>query len=501
MSVERLEAALALAGIFPDDPPEASGARPVVAVDLDDRELLEKAFAAKNGTKFSRLWAGDTSDYEGDDSAADQALCNMLAFWTGRDPGRMDRLFRASGLYREKWDRDDYRAVTIENAIAWASDVYEPSKQSASPVRPSGDAPSSNTPVAEPVGAGASLRPPYKGTQDGPHLQSTAPVDVLHAVSADDFAAVVEASAEPLLGDKTNTVLAAGGTLALYGDGGAGKTTLGLDQAFHLCAGRPWLGLPVPRRCNVLWIENEGPRGKFREKLSAKLHAWDGPTLGGRLFVLEHPWSMFTFTSEQHRDELVVLIEKHEIDVVFAGPVQRLGVEGGGTPAEVQAFVNLLEQVRAKLDRPLAYELIHHENKSGDVSGAWEGVTDTLAHVQARGNGHTAIVWRKVRWANELHGKTWKLDWRAGEQFELDDTPETTDEAIADQLLALVHDAPGKSWNSYDELLQGKGKRKRVVRDQLLEEGRLVNDGTAKSMRLYLPGQVDTLSMDEESSA
>jgi hypothetical protein len=64
-----------------------------------------------------------------------------------------------------------------------------------------------------------------------------------------------------------------------------------------------------------------------------------------------------------------------------------------------------------------------------------------------------------------------------------------------------VHDAPGKSWNSYDELLQGKGKRKRIVRDQLLEDGRLVNAGTRKSMALYLPEQVDTLPIDEDEAA
>ena len=175
----------------------------------------------------------------------------------------------------------------------------------------------------------------------------------------------------------------------------------------------------------------------------------------------------------------------------------RLGAEGGGTPEQIQAFVDLLELVRADLARPLAYELIHHENKAGDVSGAWEGATDTLAHVQARGNGHTAIVWRKIRWAPEIHGTTWKLDWRDGESFELDESPETTDDAIADQLLALVREAPGKSWNGYDELLQGKGKRKRVVRDQLLEDGRLVNTGAGKAMSLHLPTQVATLPIEE----
>jgi hypothetical protein len=153
----------------------------------------------------------------------------------------------------------------------------------------------------------------------------------------------------------------------------------------------------------------------------------------------------------------------------------------------VQAFVSLLAQVRGELDRPIAYDLVHHENKSGDVSGAWEGATDTLAHVQARGNGHTALVWRKARWAPGLHGKTWKLDWAPGERFELDDTPETADEEIAEKLLELVRAAPGQSWNKYYELLAGKDKRKRVIRDEMLEDGRLVNQGTEKAMRLYLP--------------
>ena len=309
----------------------------------------------------------------------------------------------------------------------------------------------------------------------------------LHAVPAEEFAAVDEASAEPLLGDTETTVLAAGGLLVAYGDGGAGKTTLILDQAVHLAAGHDWLGLPVPRPCRVLWIEDEGPRGKFREKLRAKLAAWDGPSIEGRLIVLEEPWALFTFAEEPHRRGLLELVRDHEIDVLIAGPVQRLGVEGGGTTAEVQAFLRLLDELRAELDRPLAYSLIHHENKAGDVSGAWEGNCDTLMHVQARGNGHTAVRWGKVRWGSSLHGKSWKLLWRSGEAFELDETPETTDEEIADQIVHAVRESPGASWNKIEGPLSAKAVRKRTIRDQLLADGLLVNGGTGKRMRLFLP--------------
>jgi hypothetical protein len=41
-----------------------------------------------------------------------------LAFWTGPDPRRIDRLFRQSGLYRDKWERADYRETTIGLALS-----------------------------------------------------------------------------------------------------------------------------------------------------------------------------------------------------------------------------------------------------------------------------------------------------------------------------------------------------------------------------------------------
>jgi putative DNA primase/helicase len=69
----------------------------------DDRELLERAFTAKNGTEFTRLWNGDTSG-QTSHSEADLALCSHLAYWTGGDAARIDSLFRRSGLYRNKWD-------------------------------------------------------------------------------------------------------------------------------------------------------------------------------------------------------------------------------------------------------------------------------------------------------------------------------------------------------------------------------------------------------------
>src|SRR5262245_2703110 len=80
-----------------------ASSRPRPRLLLDDGALIERARRARNGARFVALWAGDVSAY-GSQSEADLALCNLLAFWTGGDAARVDRLFRVSGLYRSKWD-------------------------------------------------------------------------------------------------------------------------------------------------------------------------------------------------------------------------------------------------------------------------------------------------------------------------------------------------------------------------------------------------------------
>lgn len=89
---------------------------------MSDPVLIRQALSASNGEKFLRLWNGDIGDYNGDRSSADMALCCMLAYWTDKDPVRMDRLFRESGLMRPKWDErhgtQTYGQMTVQRANA-----------------------------------------------------------------------------------------------------------------------------------------------------------------------------------------------------------------------------------------------------------------------------------------------------------------------------------------------------------------------------------------------
>jgi putative DNA primase/helicase len=113
--------------LFPLPSPNGRPARPAQPVDIGDEELLARMFAASNGDRIGRLWAGDISAHHSH-SEADAALCAHLAWWTNRDTARMDSLFRRSGLMREKWDKrrgeSTYGGLEIANAIARTSSGY-----------------------------------------------------------------------------------------------------------------------------------------------------------------------------------------------------------------------------------------------------------------------------------------------------------------------------------------------------------------------------------------
>ncbi len=92
---------------------------------LSDDSVITKAMSSQQGEKFNALWNGDIPEGKSH-SEADAALCAILAFWCGGDTEQMDRLFRQSGLYREKWEREDYRTSTLNNAVALTREFYSP---------------------------------------------------------------------------------------------------------------------------------------------------------------------------------------------------------------------------------------------------------------------------------------------------------------------------------------------------------------------------------------
>jgi hypothetical protein len=94
------------------------------------RDLLERIRKSNDG-KFIELFDGNWQEDYPSQSEADLALCNKLAFWTGKDPEAMDMLFRKSGLMRPKWDEkhfadsSTYGQSIIRKAIEGCTETYQ----------------------------------------------------------------------------------------------------------------------------------------------------------------------------------------------------------------------------------------------------------------------------------------------------------------------------------------------------------------------------------------
>jgi AAA domain len=321
--------------------------------------------------------------------------------------------------------------------------------------------------------------PPTSGEVD-------APADGLRFATLREFIAVEEPASQPLLGTPEETIIAAGGDVLTYGAGGAGKTTWVVDGVFHLAGGVAWNGFAVPRPMNVVMVENEGPRAKFRQKLDRKAATWTGPDVFDRIHLLEDPWAGFTFGDAGQRDQLAAFLNQTRADLLVSGPISTLGMVGGGTPDEINSFMALLRELRKFVDHPVAWWGVHHENRAGQVSGAWERVPDTLVHITPRGNGHTRVFWQKARWSSDTHQTTTNLAWRDGWTYEVEEPDEpVTAERIWDDLAKYVTEHGGTGWNKADTAVPGKGTLKRETRDRMLADGVLVNAGNAANFKLW----------------
>jgi Family of unknown function (DUF5906) len=151
-------------------PVHGDGPDPAWRGPTDDAELIRRMLQSKSarstfggGASAADLWERNvevlarayppdrSSSEPYDGSSADAALAQHLAFWTGKDAPRIDRLMRQSGLVREKYDRDDYMARTIANACAMQREVLQ-DKPVEPPPGPSLPAPAENLGTGEEPG-------------------------------------------------------------------------------------------------------------------------------------------------------------------------------------------------------------------------------------------------------------------------------------------------------------------------------------------------------------
>lgn len=95
-----------------------------------DEQVVKHASESKSGDKFAMLYEGRWEEGYDSQSDADMAFVSMLCFWCGCVEEQIDRIFRSSGLMRDKWDRmtgdATYGQITIRNAVSSCAEIYRP---------------------------------------------------------------------------------------------------------------------------------------------------------------------------------------------------------------------------------------------------------------------------------------------------------------------------------------------------------------------------------------
>lgn len=167
------------------------------------------------------------------------ALCGAFARH-GLDAGGIDTAIRSSGLYRDKWERDDYRNSTIAMALQRVT------------VPAAGQQPASvqNVPLAPSVVAGG------PGIAGGGLLNTTAGKIAISTQTPPPRDYIVDG------------LLLPGKSAVLAGFGGTFKTQFSLQLATSIALGLPFMGRTV-KLGNVLAILGEEDRPEVCRRLSA----------------------------------------------------------------------------------------------------------------------------------------------------------------------------------------------------------------------------------------
>jgi hypothetical protein len=210
---------------------------PQTPVHLDDRRIFDKAQQARNGHKFSQLWAGRLDGYPSK-SEADLALCSAISFYT-QDAAQVERLFNQSGLVSEKWSqRPDYRARTIAKSLERAT-TYDPGYRNGSNWS-GGDG-----------GSAANEKP--SGEQE---QRPEPPPFTLGLVKTGDFFAETYQLEWNVKG-----VIVKGQACVFGGPSKTLKTSILIDAMISMASGTPFLGqFAIPHRQRVALISGESGR-------------------------------------------------------------------------------------------------------------------------------------------------------------------------------------------------------------------------------------------------
>lgn len=413
-------------------------------VQLADADLLIKARAADNGAKFWALWNGDYSSY-GSQSEADLALVSHLAFWTGPDEARLDQLFRSSGLMREKWDREDYRARTINKALESRTEFYG-DQQTASPrlVIPGQTVDAATGEVIESAwqSLGELLRAAPDATED-----------------------VVQG------------LFKSGRTHWMYSAPGVGKTIFVLAALMHVAAGKPFCGRAVVQRAVIL-IEEDSPHTVIADYVGmlADIYGFDLDTLpfyinrqqGFRLASLDSVKSIMDALKLAPQWPGVVAIDACERVI----PSDRFSSK------ELEPLSTLLQQLSAMNVASIVIDHTRKANTQGPDSEPLDllyggrtksAISDIMLYFSGKISDSARVKFTKFR--GQLPGE-FDVKFDADKGFSIRTQRRELSETER-KIMRALNDTPS-AWMTYEEVAKGTEMSERSLQRPLL---RLAEEG------------------------
>lgn len=376
-------------------PPQAAAAVPQPGnqpQDLlpEDQQLLDAIRQSASGELFDRLWAGNMDDYCNDHSRADLALANILAARTA-DMAQIDRVFRHSGLMRQKWDERrgnrNYGEITVAKALASAPRQGQQSAQAA----PTSQQPvqsSPPTPATQPSQAiqqpGQQAPPASQQGQAGQPAQRRGPIP----------AKVLMQLRLPPTKYYVDGLIPEGLTL-LASAPKSGKSLLCTDLCVSITSSTPFLGLSTTPS-GVLYLALEDTEKRLQKRLTTIL---DGRPVPNELYFETEAPDM------RHGlfDMLDAYIRQHPaISLIIVDTLQL--VRGCGVSPDIysysQDYQDLVALKQYADSRHVGIIMVHHTRKAGDgdifstVSGTQgiAGAVDTTMVLSRQRNTDEAVL-------------------------------------------------------------------------------------------------------------
>jgi hypothetical protein len=307
-----------------------------------------------------------------------------------------------------KW-REEYTAALHGAKVIIVADNDEKGLEHARTVAASLAASGNGHGDSVPIVRALSGKDAYDHLAAGHTLEEFVPVDAApltlapFAMTLTEFLTLDLPAAIPLVGNSEDeAVIAAHSFTILAGMPGAGKTTLAIDFAFHLASGQPWLNMAISDPRRILIMENEGPERAFQRKLAAKHTTWKH---GGQENIYVHTWrwNQLSLQDDDAQDQLRHFLTQNAIDLVIADPLDSFGTDGIGSPADTEAFTQLLKSLG--LGTTVAYFFLHHFRKEislseiNQVSGAWGRRLDALLVLkETERKDELRLSFPKLRW-------------------------------------------------------------------------------------------------------